>query len=242
MKIIQGETKSEARMVQAIQRAAGALPDGKLGPATMVSIAGQLGADCWPLTLRLYGAPCIVGRDIRALAPKAGCGKYPGSLSGTFSWQKQPCSIQVDEGRVLSGTSCHAHIGKPETVLFRLRDGSVGAKRCMDASELPAGVQWAVGGLGCLGMWDPGAEGFSGRYADVLRRTDHTALGYKDSLFYGVYLRSMSGAQCNAFLRDKLCLQYAVLLDGGHVAAINGEEGFAQINRGQIQYSLIQFK
>ncbi len=45
MKIIQGETKSEARMVQAIQRAAGALPDGKLGPATMVSIAGEMGAD-----------------------------------------------------------------------------------------------------------------------------------------------------------------------------------------------------
>ena len=241
MKVIQGDTKNEQALIRAIQQAVGAVPDGKIGPATLVGILGRLRADFPPLTLRLYGAPCIVGRDIRALAPKAGCGKYPNSLSGTFSWQGQPCSIQVDEGRVLSGTGCHQHIGKPETVLYRLRDGSVGVKRCMDVGELPAGVQWAVGGLGCIGMWDPAAEGFSGKYADVLRRTNHTALGCKDGLLYGVYLRSMSGPECNTFLRDKLKLQYAVLLDGGHVAAMGGSEGFAQINRGQTQYSLVQF-
>ena len=32
----------------------------------------------------------------------------------------------------------------------------------------------------------------------------------------------------------------AIMLDGGHVAAINGAESFAKINTGQIQYHMIQ--
>ena len=34
--------------------------------------------------------------------------------------------------------------------------------------------------------------------------------------------------------------ELAVMLDGGHVAAINGAESFAKINTSQAQYYLIQ--
>ena len=44
----------------------------------------------------------------------------------------------------------------------------------------------------------------------------------------------------DAFCKDKLQLDLAIMLDGGHVAAINGEESFARINTTQAQYYLIK--
>ena len=55
-----------------------------------------------------------------------------------------------------------------------------------------------------------------------------------------IYCKSMTGRQVNEFCRDKLQLDYAIMLDGGHVAAINGEESFAKVNTAQVQYYLIQ--
>ena len=79
----------------------------------------------------------------------------------------------------------------------------------------------------------------TGRFADVLRKTNHTVLGYKGGMLYGVYCRSMTAQQVNAFCRDKLKLEYAVMLDGGHVAAING--ACNKINTNQRQYYAVRF-
>ena len=55
-----------------------------------------------------------------------------------------------------------------------------------------------------------------------------------------VYCKTMTGKQVDAFCKDKLKLGLAIMLDGGHVAAINGEESFARINTAQRQYYLIK--
>ena len=123
-------------------------------------------------------------------------------------------------------------------MLYKTTNGAVRIARVSSAAAL-GDVVWAVGGLGMLGHYAPAAEGFTGAYSDVLRKTNHTVLGYKGGLLYGVYCRSMTAQQVNAFCRDKLKLEYAVMLDGGHVAAIHG--ACNKINTNQRQYYAVRF-
>lgn len=234
MRDVKGSTSEEIRMIRAIQRSVGALDNGWIGNQTLSDIAAKLGADCFPLNVELYGQPCIIARDIE---PVNLSGRLPeNSISGSFSWQGAPCSILVRGGKVVRGMSCH--YPTPESVLYKTRGGAVRIARVSSAAAL-GGVVWAVGGMGLLGNYNPAAEGFTGRFADVLRKTNHTVLGYKGGMLYGVYCRSMTAQQVNAFCRDKLKLEYAVMLDGGHVAAING--ACNKINTNQRQYYAVRF-
>ena len=221
-------------MIKAIQRSVGALENGWIGNQTLSDIAAKLGADCWPLNVELYGQPCIIARDIE---PVNMSGPLPtNAISGSFSWQGQPCSILVRDGKVVRGMSCH--YPRPESVLYKTTDGAVRIARVSSVSALD-NVVWAVGGMGLLGGYDPELDGFTGVYSDVLRKTNHTVLGYKGGLLYGVYCRSMTAQQVNALCRDKLKLKYAVMLDGGHVAAING--ACSKINTQTRQFYAVQF-
>ena len=234
MKDVVGSTLEEVRMIKAIQRSVGALENGWIGNQTLSDIAAQLGADCFPLNVELYGQPAILARDI---APLNLSGRLPeNSISGSFSWQGAPCSILVRGGRVVRSMSCH--YPTPESVLYKTTDGAVRIARVASASLLD-NVVWAVGGMGLLGNYNPAAEGFTGVFSDVLRKTNHTVLGYKGGLLYGVYCRSMTAQQVNAFCRDKLKLEYAVMLDGGHVAAIHA--ACSKINTNQRQYYAVRF-
>ena len=234
MRDIKGSTSEEIRMIKAIQRSVGALDNGWIGNQTLSDIAAKLGADCWPLNVELYGQPAIIARDIEPVNMSGPLLKN--AISGSFSWQGQPCSILVRGGKVVRGMSCH--YPTPESVLYKTRDGAVRIARVSSASAL-GDVVWAVGGMGLLGGYDPELDGFTGVYSDVLRKTNHTVLGYKGGMLYGVYCRSMTAQQVNAFCRDKLKLEYAVMLDGGHVAAING--ACSKINTNQRQYYAVRF-
>ena len=239
MNNIIGTTDSETAMIKAIQRAVGAAEDGEIGGETMAAIAARLGADCFPITLEIYDQPTIIAKDVVVCNPSTGLRAYNNSLSGSFSYQKKPCSILVNWGKAVCESACHAWLGQPETVLYRLYSGEFGIRRCMSSKELPDSVKWAVGGMGLLDLYGPQEEGFSGQYADVLRRTNHTALGVKGGMVYLIYCAGMTGREVDEHCR-KLGLELAVMLDGGHVAAINGAESFAKINTGQIQYYMIQ--
>lgn len=221
-------------MIKAIQRSVGALDNGWIGNQTLSDIAAKLGADCWPLNVELYGQPTLIARDIE---PVNMSGPLPrNAISGSFSWQGQPCSILVRGGKVVRNWSCH--YPRPESVLYKIPGGAVRIARVSSAAAL-GNVVWAVGGMGLLGGYDPELDGFTGVNSDVLRKTNHTVLGYKGGLLYGVYCRSMTAQQVNAFCRDKLKLDYAVMLDGGHVAAING--ACNKINTNQRQFYAVRF-
>ena len=240
MNDFKGTTTSEDMMFKAIQKAIGAQENGWIGTQTMSDIAVKVGAKCWPVTLRMYSMPVIIAEDIVVSNPKSGCKNYKNSLSGSFSYQRKPCSILINKSTVLCSSACHAFLDKPESVLYRENNGRFGIKRCKSSSELPSSLRWAVGGMGLLDMYNPTAEGFSGPYADVLRTTNHTVLGVKNDMCYLLYCKNMSASQINTHCKDKMKFEMAILLDGGHVAAINGEESFAKINTSQAQYSLIQ--
>lgn len=234
MKDVKGSTSEEIRMIKAIQRSVGALDNGWIGNQTLSDIAAKLGADCFPLNVELYGQPCILARDIE---PVNMSGPLPkNAISGSFSWQGQPCSILVRGGKVVRGMSCH--YPRPESVLYKIAGGAVRIAHVSSAA-VRSNIVWAVGGLGLLDHYDPAVEGFRGAYSDVLRKTNHTVLGYKGGLLYGVYCRSMTAQQVNAFCRDKLKLEYAVMLDGGHVAAING--ACSKINTQTRQFYAVRF-
>lgn len=240
MRDVVGSTNNEKKMITAIQKALDIYANGYIGTQTMSAIAEAVKADCFPVTLSIYNQPTIICKDITACNPKAGLANYKNSLSGSFSYQSKPCSILVSKGNAIGTVACHAFLGKPESVLYRLNDGTFGIKRCLYSSELPKDVRWAVGGVGLLGYYSPTTEGFTGTYSDVLRSTNHTVLGVKDGYCYLVYCKSKTGAEVNAFCRDKMMFDYAIMLDGGHVAAINGDETFARINTKQTQYYMIQ--
>ena len=234
MRDVKGSTSEEVRMIKVIQRSVGALENGWIGYQTLSDIAAKLGADCFPLNVELYGQPCILARDIDPLNLS---GRLPeNSISGSFSWQGAPCSILVRGGKVVRDWSCH--YPRPESVLYKTTDGAVRIARVSSVSALD-NVVWAVGGLGLLDLYNPAAEGFTGAFSDVLRKTNHTVLGYKGGLLYGVYCRSMTAQQVNAFCRDKLKLEYAVMLDGGHVAAIHG--ACNKINTQTRQFYAVRF-
>lgn len=237
MKDVVGSTSEEVRMIKAIQRSVGALDNGYVGNQTMSEIAVALGADCFPLNVELYGQPAIIACDIEPLNPK---GPLPSNaISGSFSDGYQPCSVLIQDGKAVCWSACH--YPTPETVIYRTKDGKVYCKRVSHVSnDLPlSDVRWAVGGMGLLSNYDPTAEGFTGRFSDVLRRTDHTVLGCKGGMLYGVYCKAMTAAQINAFVRDKLKLDMAIMLDGGHIAAINA--ACNKINTKQRQLYAVRF-
>ncbi|MFR0798486.1 MAG: hypothetical protein ACLSHJ_06895 [Oscillospiraceae bacterium] len=109
----------------------------------------------------------------------------------------------------------------------------------MSSAAALGGVVWAVGGMGLLGGYDPELDGFTGVYSDVLRKTNHTVLGYKAGCSTASTAAAMTAQQVNAFVRDKLKLEYAVMLDGGHVAAIHG--ACNRINTQTRQFYAVRF-
>ena len=62
-------------------------------------------------------------------------------------------------------------------------------------------------------------------------------LGIKNNMCYLVYCADMTAIQVNNFAK-KLGLEMAVMLDGGHLAAINSES--ARINCGTKQLYVIE--
>lgn len=240
MNSIKAINKSELKMLKAIQRAVQAKDDGMIGTQTMTDIAVAVGAECWPLTTTLFNMPVIICKDIAIESSDNGTQDFPNSISGTFSDLRGPQSILVNDGIVLHEAALHACNNKPETVVFRTNDGEFGMKRVLNANQLPADTKWAVGGMGLLGMFQPVAEGFNGAYSAPLRKTAHTVLGVKNGMCYLMMCRNMNASQVNQYCRDKLKLQMAIMLNGGDVASINGDESHAKINTAHPQKTLIR--
>jgi hypothetical protein len=134
-------------------------------------------------------------------------------------------------------SSTHDWLKQPETVIYVNKAGEVKAQRCLVNYEIKEDVVHAIGGLG-LHNYDPKLEGFKGPYADVLRNTYHTAIGHDGNEWIGLYAKG-TALQIKDIMMDKLGCKIAIMLDGGHIAAINSKE--KQANLKQIQNNMIQF-
>ncbi len=239
MKDIRPSTASEDTLNRAIQKSIGAYQNGIIGCQTLSDIAAKLDSDCFPVTLQLYKHPVIICNDIIPFSFSEAIRGYANTISGSFSYNKKPCSILISRSRVIAGSACHSYLNKPESVMYKTPK-EIGIKKCTYADELPQGTEWAVGGMGLLDMYNPKEEGFDGSYADVLRKTNHTVLGEKNGKLYLMYFANMTADAINYEIKTKNICDKAILLDGGHIAAINGTESFAKINTAQTQYYAIQ--
>ena len=241
MRDVVGSTKEEIRLIKSIQRKVGALDNGYIGCQTLSDIAIDLGVNCFPLNVTLYGQPTIISKEIDPISPVDSLPKN--SISGSFNGGTYPCSILVSRTQgIKRWCSCHFESKHPETVLYKLKDGTVGVKKvvCISDEFNINELEIAVGGFGLLDMWDPKGEGFTGKYSDVLRKTNHTVLGFRNGMFYGVYFKNMTAQQINTACKNKFKFDFAIMLDGGHVAAINAECN--KINTKLIQYYAIKFE
>lgn len=184
---------------------------------------------------------------VAELKNTAACKNYRNCISGTFQYQNKANAILISNGRVISNVSAHGWLGFPDSVILCLTDGTIAIDRLIGIPEEKLSqVKWAISGCGLLDNYNPAVEGYGkftqgGKtydYSDVLRRTHHTALGVKDAKVYGFYLANMTADEVNAYMK-KEGMEFAIMLDGGHVAAVNCDEYSA--NASQKQHNIIQF-
>jgi hypothetical protein len=252
MKDFKGTTGSEIKLFTEIQKANGSYPNGIVGTQTMTELAIKMKANCFPLTVLMYNQPTIVGHDIIPFNPKGPLSKYQNSALGSFTYPRatKPCSILITGGKIESdgrvkrgdveGSEASRYwAGYPEAVMYKA-NGKVKMGEFKLAREVPGNpVEWAVGGFGLGAFWNPDGQGFkkikmpdgkiSDFYTTVAYRTNHLVLGYKNGMMYLVFCKNMTAEEVNKLIAQKFLFEYALLLDGGGLAAMNGEESFAKI-------------
>lgn len=195
-----------------------------------------------PTTVILGYEHAIVSDDILVFDPNGPLRNYKDSMSASFTWPsgKIPGSILVNKGKTLCGSACHAWLGYPETVLYRYKSGTFGIGRFKYDTEIPkrADILWAVGGCGMLELYNPLVEGFCKgfrpdgvpfNFTDVLRATAHTVLAIKGGKCYQIYIHYKTAYQINLWLKAN-GFEIAVMMDGGHIPAMNGSTAESKIN------------
>lgn len=182
------------------------------------------------------------------LNSKQSCKDYKNCMSGTFSWQNKLNSVFFAWNKEKNNLSAHGWAGYPDCVIWcdlngKMHTGVITSFK----DETKKQVLWAVGGMGLLDNYNPESQGYckftkygkTYNYSDVLRKTNHTVLGYNtEGEVYGIYFYNLSAKQINKYCK-KINLVSAVLLDGGHVAAINTEVGSYNVTTKQ--QNIIQF-
>lgn len=231
-------TPKEVEKIKVIQKHYGALEDGLFGEQTLDSMYRRIGPK-YPYMASMFGADVLFSDTILPVHTlnKKSCASFEHSISGTFQYKNVTSSHLCIDGNWIRKSSTHDWLKQPETVLYLTKIGEVKAQRCLYWNEIKDDVVHAVGGLG-LHNYDVKAEGFIGPYADVLRKTSHTAIGHDGVSWVGVYVSNMTGPQVKSLMIDKLKCKVAIMLDGGHIGAINSDRN---ANTGQLQNNLIQF-
>lgn len=240
MRDFKGTTNSETKLFTEIQKANGSYPNGIVGTQTMTEIAIRLKANCFPLTVLMYSQPTIIGHDIIPFNPKGPLSRFKNSALGSFTYPRAttPCSILVTGSTIVWNEASRAWAGYPEAVMYKA-NGKVKMGEFKLASQLPKGTEWAVGGFGLGAFWNPDGQGFkkikmpdgkiSDFYSTVAYRTNHLVLGYKLGMMWLVFCKNMTAEKVNTLISQKFIFDYALMLDGGGLAAMNGEESFARI-------------
>lgn len=237
---------SKIDKIKLFQSALGSYPDGLPGESTWDAAYRFLMHEgyipkMFPYANEQWGSKVVFSTPdrIKLIDPNGPLSKHYWSMSGSFTYPsgEKPCSIMVNEGKDIFTYACHYYQGKPETVLYYTNNGDYGLKLCKHTGDLPEGVIWAIGGAQLIRDGKPAfefeSEGFTGIYSDVKRTTAHNAIGFdKFGNVLGVYHN-----RCSADDLQRRCFNIGmvdgIMLDGGHISAINCGELKANINQKQ---------
>lgn len=249
MKWFKGANK---KIVKFIQEGLGIPEDGFFGQQTLIETAlefnriGSIDID-FPIETRMYNGFAIFGEDIELVHSlnKKSVKDYKYAISGTFQHREanETVSIFKSGDNVYRSLGSKVWNGKSESVLYK-KDGEFHLRRVDYVKEL-GDVDWAVGGLGLIhkdypDYYQPDWEGFTGRFSDVLRHTEHVLLGVTETDQLVGFLYSKCRMKNFLGLAKKLKLKYAISLDGGSIAAINTPT--FDYNKYTKQNNLIVFK
>ena len=178
-------------------------------------------------------------------------------VNGTFFWntttpgEKYSTSILYAEGKLYKATA--NHFPNAQSVFIVYKNNTVEMKRIKNISELDLdNIRIAIGGIGLRNTldskfkYDPATEGFSGAYADVLRKTNKTVIGYNKKL-NKIYLMCRPNIFHSSTSYDLLDLvrdceyDIALSVDGGGSSCMfaNGENAFK--GDGRIIHNILCF-
>ena len=62
----------------------------------------------------------------------------------------------------------------------------------MCKTEIKTNIKWGISGIELYPNYNPALEGFTGAYADVLRKANHTAIGFKGIKVYLIVSKNLS--------------------------------------------------
>lgn len=182
--------------------------------------------------------------------------EFTNCTNGTFYWhdinnKSYATSILYNNGKLYQAVA--NHFPNPQSVFIIYKDGKVDLKRIKNISELDINnIQLTVGGVGLRNTQDdkfyysPVTEGFSGVYADVLRRANKTVLGYNKKLdkCYLLTIPNVThGELINLISQGEEHYDIAISLDGGGSTFMNAKGDY--VFKGQATrriHNIIRFK
>lgn len=241
--------QADREIAQAIQKGLNIKVDGFIGNQTILNIALQFESQGiiklnYPLALEIYDGYMIIGQKDQVnfdyAQYKRKCSDYKYATNGTFfdySTNKL-VSILADQEKIYHNMGSKVWRDKAEGCIWLDYKGKLHYNRIKYINELKD-VKWAISGV-TLHDYHPKWEGFVGKFSDVLRHTWHSVLGidYDDRVI--LFHKKASARKLVEDVNDNLKLKYAILLDGGSMAAINTPK-FSR-NKYQSQNNIIYFK
>jgi len=163
-------------------------------------------------------------------------------------------SILYQDGVVYRYSSERYDKGNPQSVLIFYKDNTIDMKRIISLKELDLNkIRLVIGGLGLVNKADknfkysPVTEGFSGVFADVLRNTHKTVIGYheKENKLYLIHRVIAHGPLVNLCAEvdetKGFNFKYAISVDGGGSSCMNYNGDMVVQGDGRIIDNIIGF-
>ena len=181
----------------------------------------------------------------------------PNCVNGVFfmlqaNGKTYPTSILYSDG--IAYQSKANHLPYPQSVFIVNKDNTVYMKTIHNLNKLDLNkVKLAIGGVGLRNTLDksfiysPAAEGFSGKYSDVLRKANKTVIGYNKSEDKIYLMCRPSIYHKNAYQYDLLTLvkdceyDIAISLDGGGSTFMNNATDMVLKGDGRAIFNIVGF-
>lgn len=184
--------------------------------------------------------------------------EFTNCTNGTFFWNDDKGNTYSTSPLIIDGIVYQRYSNHelPQSVFVIYKDGTVAMQRVTDVYSLKdfKNIRLAVGGIGLRNTQDsnfkysPVSEGFKGKFADVLRITNKTVLGYNKKLdkIYLLVVKDASHSELLSIISDNStgeAYDIAISLDGGGSTFMdaNNEYVFQGENSRRI-HNILRFK
>lgn len=242
--------QADKNVVKEIQKITNAQVDGYFGHQSLLNLLIKLGGlkNVLPLSYKMYnGYAMFQNPDKIQLKECKNClvKDYEMAGSGAFQYNTNVVSMFINDGKCINDTTSKSWKNKRVSTLYYTKDGDFGIKRVLYEHELPDNTKWAISGVGLISKtpnyYHPDWEGFTGQFSDVLRKTNHVVLGFREDGTVVYFLQPNCTMERLMWLAKEVYnLQYAISLDGGHIPAISTPK--FKFNQWQRQNNVIVFK